>query len=88
MPLGKQKGILLYGIGGSAAIYIVYLILRWTGTSCESHDTVSAFDVASYMGLWYEFARSKSIPFETGECITAQYSLNSDDSREVKVTNT
>ena len=38
------------------------------------------------MGLWYEFARSASIPFEKGECITAQYELK--DSREVKVTNT
>ena len=86
MAPSKQRRIHFVGLAVSAAIYLIYLIIRWTGSGCEDHETVSDFDVESYMGLWYEFARSASIPFETGECITAQYSLK--DSREVKVTNT
>ena len=41
-----------------------------------------------YMGRWYEFARSKNIPFERGTCITADYSLPDPDKGKVDVTNT
>ena len=38
------------------------------------------------MGVWYELRRDKDISFESGECVTAQYSLN--DNGTVKVDNT
>ena len=85
MALGKQKLILFIGLGVTASITLIYLIIRWTGSSCESHMTVQDFDVVPYLGLWYEFARSDNIPFEEGECVTAEYELNG--SRQVKVTN-
>ena len=40
MSLGKQKYILYTGLIVSAAIYLIYLIIRWTGSSCEEHVTV------------------------------------------------
>ena len=33
------------------------------------------FEAEKYTGTWHEFQRSKSIPFEEGECITADYQI-------------
>ena len=34
------------------------------------------FELKDYLGKWYEVARHSSIPFELGECNTAEYSIN------------
>jgi apolipoprotein D and lipocalin family protein len=34
------------------------------------------FRLNDYLGKWYEIARHKTIPFQKGECTTAEYSLN------------
>ena len=67
----KQRKILLIGLGVTGLASFIYLICRWSSTSCEDHDTQSDFDVERYMGLWYEYARSDNVPFESGSCITA-----------------
>ena len=36
------------------------------------------FDADKYLGVWYELRRAKNIPFEDGECVTAQYSKKDD----------
>merc|ERR1711976_838051 len=38
------------------------------------------FVAERYMGNWYEIFRSKSIPFERGDCNKARYTLNGDGS--------
>ena len=35
------------------------------------------------MGVWYEIYRDSAIPFESGECVTAKYTLRDDGSIEV-----
>ena len=74
------------GLITTASVTFIYLMFRWASDGCEPHTTKADFDVTKYMGLWYEFARSIDMPFESGECVTAQYSL--DGERTVKVINT
>ena len=63
-------------------MHVVYLALRLSastgviGNTCGAPDLKQDFDINLYTGLWYEFARSESIPFEDGDCVTAQYSLD------------
>ena len=53
---------------------------------CPSFSTQSSFTLASYVGTWYEYARTKGTLFElAAECTTATYSSNSDGS--IKVVN-
>ena len=67
----RQKNIFFGGLITTAIAHVTYLICRWTSNGCQDHETKQDFDVGSYMGVWYEFARSENIPFEEGECITA-----------------
>ena len=68
-------------------IWLTYLALRATvGSSCPNAELVQDFQPAEYLGVWYELRRDKDISFESGECVTAQYSLN--DNGTVKVDNT
>jgi len=39
--------------------------------------------VTQYTGTWYEIARDKSIKFETGDCVSAKYSLRADGKLDV-----
>ena len=50
-----------------------------------SPKVVNNFDASKYVGLWYEQYRDKQTPFQSGECTTAEYSLNDDGS--IKVVN-
>ena len=34
--------------------------------------------MTAYLGLWFEFQRSDNIPFETGTCVTANYTVRPD----------
>ena len=86
MGVHRQKRILLVGLIVTAVASTVYLICRWSAGGCIDHSTVANFDLAQYLGLWYEFARSENVPFESGECITAEYAL--DGARSVSVVNT
>ena len=85
---GKQQIILYSLLLLTFITQLIYLIARWSNNGCMEHTTKEDFDVEAYMGVWYEFARSENIPFETGSCITANYELESEDSRKVNVVNT
>ncbi len=39
---------------------------------------LDSLDIDRYLGTWYEVARSKSIPFEKGNCVRATYSKSAD----------
>ena len=71
--------------GLTALVFITYLATRVTVGSCPNPALVENFNPESYLGIWYELRRDKEIVFETGECVTAQYSLN--DNGTVKVDN-
>lgn len=58
----------------------------WNLGWCPKPALQSNFDVTRYMGTWYEAARVKNIRFESGDCVSAQYSLNANNT--VKVVNT
>ena len=45
---------------------------------CQTVELQENFDAQRYLGVWYELARDKTIPFEQGECNQATYSLNED----------
>ena len=76
---------MLIGLIISGVASFIYLIIRWAGDGCQDFETVTNFNVDLYMGTWYEYARTENIPFEDGDCITADYKL---DGGHVKVTNT
>jgi apolipoprotein D and lipocalin family protein len=58
----------------------------WGFGWCPSPALQENFDITQYIGTWYEAARVKNIRFESGDCVSAEYSLNSDNT--VKVVNT
>ena len=67
--------------------WLTYLVLRATvNGSCPNPELVQNFVPADYLGVWYELRRDKGIRFESGECVTAQYTLN--DNGTVLVDNT
>ena len=70
---------------GTALLYSAYIALRVTVGTCARPELVQDFDSDAYLGIWYELRRDLSNPYESGECVTAQYSLNDDGS--VKVDN-
>lgn len=39
-------------------------------------EGIDNFNIESYMGKWYEQYRDNSSPFQSGDCVTATYSLN------------
>ncbi len=45
---------------------------------CQEVALQENFDVSQYLGLWYEQARDKLMPFEQGNCQQARYTLNTD----------
>ena len=66
-------------IGGSVATGLLatgYIIGRAVSGDCSKPELQADFDINSYLGLWYEFQRSESVPFESGTCIQACYSLD------------
>ena len=56
------------------------------GQECAKVAPVPNFNQAKYLGRWYEHSRSIDAPGETGECVTADYSLRPDS--QIKVENT
>lgn len=49
--------------------------IRWGGCPAVDYE-LDKFEVDKYMGTWYEISRSKSIPFEKGDCAQANYSID------------
>ena len=64
-----------------------YTGFRIAWGSCPRYDTIDDFDAAAFKGIWYELQRDSAIPFEDGECVTAQYGDNEKPSK-IRVTNT
>ena len=62
----------------TSLLLIAYVGMRTTLNQCPRTALVANFDSSKYLGVWYEMYRAKSVPFETGECVTAQYSLKPD----------
>ena len=64
---------------------ITSIYCDWSLGSCPKVNyDLETFDQSRYLGRWYELGRSKSIPFEKGDCILANYSLNDDGSIRVE----
>lgn len=53
---------------------------------CPETSLQSNFQLTPYLGNWYEIVREKNIQFESGDCVSANYTLNTDNT--VKVVNT
>jgi len=45
---------------------------------CPEPSLKAGFDKTQYIGVWYEYARDKSILFEYGDCSQAYYTARSD----------
>ena len=59
----------------TAVAFLAYISLRTlVSFECPSPELLETFEPNRYTGVWYELRRSTNIPFETGECVTAQYS--------------
>ena len=65
-------GVVTTGILGATLI-----VGRIFSGECPDVETKKDFNlnINSYTGRWYEMQRSFNIPFETGTCITADYSV-------------
>ena len=58
----------------SSMLLFIVSDIHWGGCP-KVHYELESFDTARYTGLWYEIARSSSIPFEFGECCEESYTL-------------
>ena len=77
-------------IGMSVAtgfFFSTYVGLRIAIGSCPTYEPIEDFYAESYKGIWYEMQRDKSIPFETGDCVTVQYE-DTNDPAKISVENT
>ena len=57
----------------SLTIVAIWAILAITSEDCPEFDLQPDFDPTKYTGVWYEYARDKTIPFERGDCIKVWY---------------
>ena len=86
LPSSMKKTATVMSIA-TGCFFVGYLTMRISGSGyCPNPELVADFDPDAYLGVWYELRRDKDIPFETGECVTAEYSLN--DNGTVRVSNT
>ena len=61
------------------SIAIAATISLVSARGCPKVNTVQNFDSDAYLGTWYEAYRSVKCPFESGECVTADYSVAEDE---------
>ena len=79
----SRKCSLIMGIA-TGVVFLTYIVLRaFVSLQCPNPSLKDPYDADKYLGIWYELRRDTRIPFETGECVTAQYSKNSDGSIKV-----
>jgi len=45
---------------------------------CPKPALQENFDVNKYTGVWHEYVRDRSLPFEYGDCVQAKYTLRRD----------
>ena len=70
----------------TGVMLLSYILVRLlTKGPCDTFEGMTGFEVEKYKGVWYEINRDKSILFETGDCVTAEYGT---DGSYVSVTNT
>ncbi|KAJ0114328.1 hypothetical protein J7T55_010717 [Diaporthe amygdali] len=74
-PLQSRQGVTSNGTNVVSAL--------WDGT-CFYPKSVSTFDLASYLGTWYQVAGYEAIFTAGCKCITADYTLNDDGTVGVK----
>ena len=67
------------GISVASVLCLLTLALTVNATGgfgpCPSVSGVSNFNIANYLGTWYEIIRSIDMPFEKGTCSQAHYSV-------------
>ena len=71
----------------TGVFFSTYVGLRVALGSCPTYEPIEDFNAEDFKGIWYEMQRDKSIQFETGECITAQYG-DTEDAAKISVENT
>ena len=60
----------------------------WAWGSCPTVSNIATLDIAQYAGVWYEYTRDASIPFEFGSsCVTATYGSTYNDGTSISVIN-
>ena len=64
--------------------FLGYASTRQVSFACDTPTLQSDFDATKYVGTWYEIKRDAVFNWElNANCVTAQYSLNSDGSLKV-----
>ena len=83
-----SNGLLMKtGIAMTAILTGGYIAVRnGSDRRCSYPDAVANFDVDRYYGRWYEIVRDSTIQYETGDCVTADYSAQTDGNVGVKNT--
>mmetsp|Transcript_23119 Transcript_23119/g.30795 ORF Transcript_23119/g.30795 Transcript_23119/m.30795 type:complete len:216 (+) Transcript_23119:58-705(+) len=75
----SRKGLITVLAIITGLFLLGYVYLRTSVTlQCPRPYLLDTFNADDYLGIWYELRRSKNIPFEDGECVTAQYSYRDD----------
>ena len=68
----------------SAALFSAVVLAGNQPRACQEPDVIQNFEVASYLGRWYEIYRDADDTFEYGICNTANYSLRDDGDIRVR----
>uniref|UniRef100_A0A1Q3FS12 Apolipoprotein D n=1 Tax=Culex tarsalis TaxID=7177 RepID=A0A1Q3FS12_CULTA len=76
------------------SLVVLTILLATVATTCRAQivsfgrcavpSVVQDFDVAAYLGKWYEIERYEQVFQRNGECVTATYTLNEDGSVRVE----
>lgn len=76
------------------SLVVLSIVMAAVATTCQAQiisfgqcavpEVVVNFDVAAYLGKWYEIERYEQVFQRNGECVTATYSINEDGSVRVE----
>ena len=84
MGMSKQR-LITFSVFSTATVGLLaaYIALKLTVKECDAPPYLDTFDATAYMGRWYGIARNSNLPFQSGDCVTADYTLQANGLVEV-----
>ena len=80
----KLKSTLMYvWTAMTAGFIIMWIALSIQNVPCDNPKLVANYDIDKFLGTWYELRRNFDLPFEGGDCVTAQYAKRTDGGIDV-----
>ena len=66
------------------AVFVVgWIALSIMNVPCDRPTLQADYNIEKFLGTWYELKRNYDLPFEGGDCVTAQYAKRTDGGIDV-----